>query len=54
MTAPARILVVDDEPHIRRLLDATLTRAGYGVVEAGPARRRAARYRAARSRPAGP
>jgi two-component system, OmpR family, KDP operon response regulator KdpE len=34
----SRILVVDDEPAIRRLLRNTLTRAGYGVVEAGDAR----------------
>ncbi|TPG20075.1 DNA-binding response regulator [Sphingomonas koreensis] len=32
------ILVVDDEPHIRRLLQGTLTRAGYRIVEAGSAR----------------
>ena len=29
-----RILIVDDDLHIRRLLHATLTRAGYGVLEA--------------------
>ena len=29
-----RILVVDDEVHIRRLLQGTLKRAGYDVVEA--------------------
>lgn len=29
-----RILVIDDEVHIRRLLHGTLTRAGYDVVEA--------------------
>ncbi len=29
-----RILVVDDDLHVRRLLHATLARAGYGVVEA--------------------
>lgn len=34
----AKILVVDDEPAIRRLLRNTLTRAGYAVVEAGDAR----------------
>lgn len=37
---PARapkILIVDDEPQIRLLLRATLTRAGYQVVEAGTA-----------------
>lgn len=32
------ILVVDDEPAIRRLLHSGLTRAGYNVVEAGNAR----------------
>ena len=31
---PAKILVVDDEPAIRRLLRNTLVRAGYAVVEA--------------------
>jgi two-component system, OmpR family, KDP operon response regulator KdpE len=35
---PAKILVVDDEPAIRRLLRNTLTRAGYAVVEAHDAR----------------
>ena len=38
---PARslkILIVDDEPHIRTLLKATLFRAGYSVVEASTAR----------------
>lgn len=34
----ARILVVDDELHIRRLLRATLERAGYAVAEAVSAR----------------
>jgi len=34
----AKILVVDDEPQIRRLLRAALDRAGYAVVEAGTAR----------------
>lgn len=32
------VLVVDDEPAIRRLLQASLKRADYGVVEAGSAR----------------
>jgi len=35
---PAKILVVDDEAAIRRLLRGTLTRAGYAVVEAEDAR----------------
>lgn len=33
-----RILVVDDEPAIRRLFHAGLSRAGYAVIEAGTAR----------------
>ncbi|WP_116091608.1 response regulator [Sphingomonas crusticola] len=32
------VLIVDDEPHIRRLLHGTLTRAEYRVTEAGSAR----------------
>src|SRR5207248_10938344 len=35
---PAKVLVVDDEPQIRTLLRATLTRAGYAVVEAASGR----------------
>ncbi|MEN2786912.1 response regulator transcription factor [Sphingomonas qilianensis] len=35
---PAKILVIDDEIAIRRLLRNTLERAGYAVVEAGNAR----------------
>ncbi len=35
---PARILIVDDEPAIRRLLRNTLERAGHEVVEAGTGR----------------
>lgn len=38
MTEPLPILVVDDEPAIRRLLGATLKRAGYAPVEAESAR----------------
>lgn len=38
MNAAATILVVDDEPAIRRLLQAALGRAGYRVVEAGTGR----------------
>ena len=34
----AKVLIVDDEPQIRRLLSGTLTRAGYGVVEASAGR----------------
>src|SRR5438552_15264806 len=35
---PPKVLVVDDEPQIRTLLRATLTRAGYAVVEAASGR----------------
>ena len=35
MTLPVKLLVVDDEPAIRRLLSTGLTRGGYVVVEAG-------------------
>ena len=38
MTRASKILVVDDEPHIRTLLRATLVRAGYDVVEAASGR----------------
>lgn len=38
MTRQATILVVDDEPAIRRLLHTGLVRGGYWVVEAGSAR----------------
>lgn len=38
MSNAATVLVVDDEPHIRRLLNGTLTRAGYRVSDAGSAR----------------
>lgn len=38
MTAPPAILVVDDEPPIRRLLRGALERASYAVIEAGSAR----------------
>lgn len=37
-TLAYKILVIDDEPHIRRLLRTTLARAGYNVAEAGSAR----------------
>ncbi|MEI5688353.1 response regulator transcription factor [Sphingomonas kyungheensis] len=46
---PATILVVDDEPAIRRLLRNTLLRAGYAVVEAEDGR--AALHMAAAERP---
>ena len=36
--AEARILVVDDEPQIRRVLHSTLVTAGYEVVDAGSGR----------------
>jgi two-component system KDP operon response regulator KdpE len=38
MTTSPKLLVVDDEPAIRRLLSAALARAGYRVVEAGTGR----------------
>jgi two-component system KDP operon response regulator KdpE len=38
MNQQITILVVDDEPAIRRLLNAGLSRAGYRVIEAGTAR----------------
>lgn len=38
MSIPASVLVVDDEPAIRRLLHASLDRARYRVIEAGSAR----------------
>ena len=38
MTDGPKLLVVDDEPPIRRLLGAGLARAGYRLVEAGSAR----------------
>src|SRR5437763_16245832 len=36
--SPPKVLVIDDEPQIRTLLKATLTRAGYAVVEASNGR----------------
>src|SRR2546425_8656218 len=36
--SPPKVLVVDDEPQIRTLLKATLSRAGYAVVEAANGR----------------
>lgn len=38
MSQAAKLLVVDDEAAIRRLLGAGLTRSGYRVIEAGSAR----------------
>lgn len=38
MSAPARILVIDDEAPIRRLLRVALEAEGFGVIEAGTAR----------------
>lgn len=38
MSAQVRLLIVDDEAAIRKLLGAALVRAGYHVVEAGNAR----------------
>ena len=38
MTARGKVLIVDDELHIRRLLRTTLDRAGYRVAEAATAR----------------
>ena len=38
MTNAASILVIDDEPQIRRLLEGTLSRAGYRVTEASSGR----------------
>ncbi|MDO9489223.1 MAG: response regulator transcription factor [Sphingomonadaceae bacterium] len=38
MSQPRKVLIIDDEPHIRRLIRTTLTRAGYDVVEAENAR----------------
>jgi two-component system KDP operon response regulator KdpE len=36
--SPPKVLVVDDEPQIRTLLKATLSRAGYAVIEAANGR----------------
>jgi two-component system KDP operon response regulator KdpE len=38
MSSAAKVLIVDDEPPIRRLLRTALERAGYAVSEAGTAR----------------
>lgn len=38
MTTRHKVLIVDDEPHIRRLIHAALDRAGYTIIEAVNAR----------------
>lgn len=38
MNSPAKVLIVDDEPHIRRFLKTTLARASYAITEAETAR----------------
>lgn len=38
MSQASRVLVVEDDPHIRRLVRAALQRAGYAVAEAASAR----------------
>lgn len=38
MTLPIKVLVIEDDAHIRRLLRAALSRAGYAVIEAQTAR----------------
>ncbi|QGP78418.1 response regulator [Sphingobium sp. CAP-1] len=38
MTGKHKVLIVDDEVHIRRLIDATLKRVGYTTVEASSGR----------------
>jgi two-component system KDP operon response regulator KdpE len=38
MTVRPKVLIVDDEPHIRRLIHAALTRADYAAIEAATAR----------------
>jgi two-component system KDP operon response regulator KdpE len=43
-----KVLVVDDEPHIRRLILAALERAGYAAIEAGTGREALERLRAER------
>ena len=49
MSIPAKILVVDDEPQIRRLLRVALDRAGHATVEAASGRE--ALHRIAADRP---
>ena len=38
MAQAAKILIVEDDAHIRRLLRATMQRAGHAVAEASDAR----------------
>lgn len=38
MKSRHKVLIVDDEPHIRRLIQAALVRADYATIEAGNAR----------------
>lgn len=48
MKSRHKVLIVDDEPQIRRLLRAALERADYAIVEAGNAREAAALLRGER------
>lgn len=48
MTIRHKILIIDDEPQIRRLIQAALTRADYATVEAGNAREAIDRLRTER------
>ncbi|UZW54921.1 response regulator transcription factor [Sphingobium sp. JS3065] len=48
MTIRHKVLIIDDEPQIRRLIGAALTRAGYATVEAGNAREALDRLRSER------
>lgn len=43
-----KVLIIDDEPHIRRLIHAALDRADYATVEAGNAREALEKLRAER------
>jgi two-component system phosphate regulon response regulator PhoB len=45
-TSPAAVLVVDDDPAIRKLVSTTLERCGYGVTEASDGREAVERVRA--------
>jgi two-component system KDP operon response regulator KdpE len=48
MTIRPKVLIVDDEPHIRRLIHAALARANYAAVEAASAREAMDRLKAER------